>query len=375
MYKIYIEQNNANDDTATLLTLCQDSGSKVAANSIIAEFETSKSTYEISAPTAGYFYTKFIPGDGIPVGELFGVIFAEKYTGELADIYRTEKNAEKTDNDASATIRITKKAQMLARQHSIDLEDVPSINGSISEKEILNYLKQHNQMTDRSKINFTQTTNGEKIAVIGAGPSLEVILDVLTVSQQGHITAIFDDDPALQGTEIFGIPVIGEISPEQLQNAERKGIFDTAIIAINSSVKLRSHFYSLLINAGIKLTNIIHPQANIANSATLGTGNIILQFCNLSPCCSLGDNNYLSAYTSIEHHCSLGDSNSFGPGVMFSGMVSIGSNIKFGSGIFIEPGLTIGTNSVIASGITITHDIPQNTVAKSKNTIVMRPKD
>ena len=45
------------------------------------------------------------------------------------------------------------------------------------------------------------------------------------------------------------------------------------------------------------------------------------------------------------------------------GRVDIGDNVFIGAGTVVLPGVTIGDNSIIGANSTVTHDIPENTVA------------
>jgi len=53
--------------------------------------------------------------------------------------------------------------------------------------------------------------------------------------------------------------------------------------------------------------------------------------------------------------------------------VTIGNNVWIGSGAFIRRGVEIGDNVVIGAATMVTENIPSNTVAYSRNELLMKP--
>lgn len=57
------------------------------------------------------------------------------------------------------------------------------------------------------------------------------------------------------------------------------------------------------------------------------------------------------------------------------GRVTIGDNVFVGAGTIILPGVTIGNNVVIGANSTVTHDIPENSVAVGSPARVIKSLD
>ena len=57
------------------------------------------------------------------------------------------------------------------------------------------------------------------------------------------------------------------------------------------------------------------------------------------------------------------------------GRVTIGDNVFIGAGTIILPGVTIGSNVVIGANSTVTHDIPENSVAVGSPARVIKSLD
>jgi pyruvate/2-oxoglutarate dehydrogenase complex dihydrolipoamide acyltransferase (E2) component len=67
---VYLPKENNNDETAKLLAWRVAAGARVAAGQALAEFETSKTTFEIYAPVEGIVQYRHREGDEIAVGGL-----------------------------------------------------------------------------------------------------------------------------------------------------------------------------------------------------------------------------------------------------------------------------------------------------------------
>jgi len=393
---IHLPQSGPNDTTATLIEWAKAAGQQVNRGEIVAVAETTKSVFEIEAPQTGHLYPLVESGQEVAVGAVIAVVSASEASVEAArEWLATQQHSASatpasvvasTHHIAGAHKPVTKKAELLAQRHHINLAQVPAVGDRITEADVLAYAQGarnegrgaepqtspappphhplaqlHDLVDDRHPVNRVQ-----RLLVVGGGNGAVQIIDALTRIPHQRAVAIMDDNAALHGKTVAGVSVIGAIDAMRAADLLRAGEIDAAVISVSTSIPFRQRIFTTWRAEGISFANVIHPSAVVGMNVGWGEGNVVMAFCHFGACATIGDNNFLSAYCSIEHHCTLGSHCSFGPGVVTSSRVRIGDCVRFGTGIFIEPGITIGADTVIASGLAIWQDIPEQSLLKAK---------
>lgn len=397
---IHLPQSGPNDVTATLVEWTKAAGDYVQRGEVIAVAETTKSVFEVEAPQPGYLYPCAESGQEVAVGAVIALLSASQAADETVRAWLAAQQTHATSAAASPSAQptaganklATRKAELLAQRHRIDLAQVPAAGDRITEADVLAYIagaKSEGQGAEPQKPatppphhSTTQprdlvddrypTAHVQRLLIIGGGNGAVQIIDALTRIPQQRAVAIMDDNPALHGRTVAGTPVIGAIDGERAAHLRAAGEIDAAVISVSTSIPFRERIFTAWKALGIPFANVIHPSAVVGINVAWGEGNVVMALCHFGACATVGDNNFLSAYCSIEHHCVLGSHCSFGPGVVTSSRVQIGDRVRFGTGIFIEPGITIGAGSVIASGLAIWQDIPENSLLKAKVGYTMR---
>jgi sugar O-acyltransferase (sialic acid O-acetyltransferase NeuD family) len=372
----------SNEDEATVIEWTKSEGDHVRAGEVVCAAETTKSLFDVEAAAEGYLFILAPPGTSVAVGQPLAVISSDPADARdavaawLADV-RTESAALST----VATERTrTRKAELLARRHGIDLSLVPSNDGKISESDVLAYLERRGSPPVPSAPERGDLVDGtyrhgrmERLVIIGGGDGAVQVLDAMFKSGRQRAVAILDDNPGLHGRTIMGVPVVGPIREDLVMGMRERDELDSAVISISTLIPLRRRIFEQLTARGVPFTNVIHPTACIGTNVSIGRGNVILGFCHIGACATIGDNNFLSAYVSIEHHNELGSHCSYGPAVVASSRVRVGDGTRFGTGVFIEPKLNIGANAVIGSGCILRGHVPANSVVRTRLNHVLRP--
>jgi sugar O-acyltransferase (sialic acid O-acetyltransferase NeuD family) len=393
---IHLPQSGPNDATATLIEWAKAAGDRVNRGEIVAVAETTKSVFEIEAPQTGYLYPLAESGQEVAVGAVIAVLSEAAASVESARAWlaaqREASIAATTHDTANMHKPATKKAELLAQRHQIDLAQVPAVGDRITEPDVLAYIEgargkgrgaephpptspsphptaARDQVDDRYPTNRVQ-----RLLIVGGGNGAVQIIDALARIPQQRAVAIMDDNAAIHGKRVAGVPVVGAIDAARAADLLAAGEIDAAVISVSTSIPFRERTFTAWKAQGIPLANVIHPSAVVGINVAWGEGNVVMAFCHFGACATVGDNNFLSAYCSIEHHCVLGSHCSFGPGVVTSSRVHIGDRVRFGTGIFIEPGVMIGADAVIASGLAIWQDIPENSLLKAKVSYTMRQR-
>ncbi len=190
------------------------------------------------------------------------------------------------------------------------------------------------------------------------------IIDALARLPQQRAVAILDDNAALHGKQVAGVPILGAIDLARAADMQLPGNSTPRSFPSAPAFPARARIFEQWKSRGIPFANVVHPSCVVGINVAWGEGNVVMALCHFGACATIGDNNFLSAFCSIEHHCTLGSHCSFGPAVVTSSRVRIGDRVRFGTGIHIEPGIEIGEDSVIASGLAITQHIPASLAAQ-----------
>ena len=198
-----------------------------------------------------------------------------------------------------------------------------------------------------------------RVVVVGAGEHGQVVADVLLSSRrQGsewEPVGFVDDNPALNGCKLLGLPVLGRV--------ESLGLFphDGVVVAIGDNDTRRSVF-SLLEQRGERFVIARHPSAIIAVDVEIGPGTMICAGAIVNPGTTIGSGVILNTGCSIDHHNRIGDHVHVAPGVHTGGTVTVGAGSLVGIGATVMPGRTIGANSVVGAAALVQQDVADATV-------------
>lgn len=194
-----------------------------------------------------------------------------------------------------------------------------------------------------------------RIIVLGAGGHAKVLIDSLLASS-AVIAGIVDPDPALAGTTILGVPVLGgddvfgEFPPSEVRLVNGLG-------SVGLPVK-RQQLFERFKELGHSFASVVHPSAVVAPDVEIGEGAQIMAGVVIQPGCRIGANVIINTRASVDHDCVIGDHVHIAPGVTLSGGVVIGKDAHIGTGATLIQGVTIGYGSIIGAGSVVIKDVP-----------------
>lgn len=199
-----------------------------------------------------------------------------------------------------------------------------------------------------------------RVMILGAGGHAQVVADILLRAHEAGSNCqpigFLDDNSALVGTAIMGLPVLGSIA--QLGEFEH----DAVIVAIGDN-RTRAHLFEMLRAQGKQIVNAIHPAAVLAPDVRLGQGVMICAGVVVNTGTVIGDNVILNTGCTVDHHNRIGNHAHIAPGVHLGGDVTIGDGTLVGLGASVIPQRTVGAWSVIGASSVVTKDIPANVTA------------
>lgn len=199
------------------------------------------------------------------------------------------------------------------------------------------------------------------VVIIGAGGHGKVVLDILRAASNSKVRPVgfLDADPALIGTCINDLPVLGPI--HQISKLKQQKVTG-AIVAIGDN-RARFSYGRYLIDEGVDLISAIHPGAIVSTTAKTGRNVVIAAGAIVCADTQIGDSVILNTGCIVDHECEIGESAHICPAAALAGRVRIGAGAFVGLGAKIIQCRTVGEHSTIGAGAVVIEDIPANVTA------------
>lgn len=195
-----------------------------------------------------------------------------------------------------------------------------------------------------------------KIVVLGASGHGQVVADVIfqmwTRGREMELVGYLDDNKALTGTRLLGLPVLGTLA--DLPSTPH----DCVILGIGDNAD-RARLYAELTAARKRFVTAIHPTAVLAPDVVVGAGSVLCAGTVVNPGARIGENAILNTCASIDHHCDMGAHSHVAPGAHLAGRVCVGEGAFVGIGACAVPGVSIGAWSTVGAGAAVTQDVPE----------------
>lgn len=196
------------------------------------------------------------------------------------------------------------------------------------------------------------------VIILGAGGHAKVLIDALLASSV-VIVGIVDPDPALMGTTILGVSVLGgddvvdEYPPSEIQLVNGLG-------SVGLPVK-RQQIFERFKSMSYYFATIVHPSAVVASNVVLGEGAQVMAGAVIQPDSRIGINSVINTRASVDHDCIIGDHVHIAPGVTLSGGAAVGAGSHIGTGATLIQGISIGRGCQVAAGAVVIRNIIEGT--------------
>lgn len=198
------------------------------------------------------------------------------------------------------------------------------------------------------------------VVVYGAGGmGREVAETVLACTEAGgslSLVGYIDDRPGAVGTQISGIPVVGDGT----WIADNMGV--AAVLGIGHP-RIRYEVVQKVLETGGRWETLIHPTVVLSRSATVGEGAVIFAGCVVSSDAKIGAYSYMNYNAVVSHDVAVSDFACIMAQVALSGNVEVGEGAFVGVGASTRQQVKIGQWSIIGAGACVVRDIPPYCIA------------
>lgn len=198
------------------------------------------------------------------------------------------------------------------------------------------------------------------IVLVGAGGFGREVL--------GYVQATFGGDPsyAVKGFLDDGDP---DLSPFGLAvgvigdtHTYRPEPTDRFVVAVGEP-RLRAEIARRLADRGGSFLTVVHPDANVAPTATIGEGCVIAPFATVGAFARIGHHTILTFYASVAHDAVVGAACAFSPHSVTNGGSRIGDRVFLGTHAVVNPLQHVGDGAKIAAGAVVYRSVPADSLA------------
>ncbi|MFR0355642.1 NeuD/PglB/VioB family sugar acetyltransferase [Streptomyces sediminimaris] len=197
-----------------------------------------------------------------------------------------------------------------------------------------------------------------ELVIVGAGgfarETAQAVADAGRFRLLGHL----DDNPALHGTEVDGVPVLGGCDLVRELPAAR------VVVCVGNprDYAARARLVSRLALPEDRYATVVHPTAAVSATSRVGRGSVLLAHCVLTAAVRVGAHVAVMPQTVLTHDDVVEDCATLASGVRLGGGVRLGRGAYVGSGALIREGTTIGAWSLIGMGSAVLGDVPPGEV-------------
>ena len=193
------------------------------------------------------------------------------------------------------------------------------------------------------------------LVLFGAGHAtvLKLVAAINRQAPQWNLLGFLDDAPALEGRELYGLPILGERRRLPALVAEGVWVFNNVVGHWSRCQAVAE----LLAAEGCQVPNLVHPAIDLAYVG-MGRGCLLSEACVAGFGAELGDYVTVRLHSVLSHDVRVGDFTQVGPGVTVAGKARLGRACFIGAGATILPEVVVGDEAIVGAGAVVTRAVP-----------------
>ncbi|MFD6111504.1 NeuD/PglB/VioB family sugar acetyltransferase [Streptomyces yangpuensis] len=208
----------------------------------------------------------------------------------------------------------------------------------------------------------------EDLLIVGAGgfarETAQAVRDVAAADVAGgrpprwRLAGHLDDDPALHGREVDGVPVRGGCELVHERPAAR------VVVCVGSprDYAVRARLVRRLGLPPERYATVVHPTAAVSGSSSVGPGSVLLAHSVLTAGVRVGAHVAVMPQVVLTHEDEVADFATLASGVRLGGGVRVGLGAYVGAGALVREYTAIGAWSLTGMGSTVLVDVPAGEV-------------
>jgi len=190
----------------------------------------------------------------------------------------------------------------------------------------------------------------KKLFLIGAGSgSREILMLVERInmrSSEWDVQGFIDDDPALVGTMVDGLPVLG---PDN----HFKGAGYHGVCGVQKPATREMLVQKYIEARGCQLPTLIAPDIMLPKDFAAGPGTVIMPGATISFDVQLGKGVLVMWNSTLGHHLRVGPYATILTGALIAGGCAIGARSTIGAGAVLNIKVRVGADALVGVGTTV----------------------
>ena len=199
---------------------------------------------------------------------------------------------------------------------------------------------------------------GRELVLVGAGgfarETAEAVRALNAAGAGWRLAGYLDDNPALHGTVIDGLRVLGGTA----RLASMPGVSVVVCTGRPGNYVSRPRIVEALALPPERYATIIHPAASVSSTSRVGPGSVLLAQTVLTAAVTVGSHVAVMPQVALTHDNLLGDFATIASGVRLGGGVQVGRCAYVGAGALVREQRSIGPYALVGMGAVVTRDIP-----------------
>ncbi|WP_329280427.1 acetyltransferase [Streptomyces sp. NBC_01451] len=196
------------------------------------------------------------------------------------------------------------------------------------------------------------------LLIIGAGgfarETAQAVRDAGDVDLLGHL----DDNSALHGTEVDGVPVLGGCDLVH----DLPGTRVVICVGNPRDYAARARLVRRLGLPADRYATVIHPTASVSATSEVGPGSVLLAHCVLTAAVRVGAHVAVMPQVVLTHDDVVEDFATIASGVRLGGGARLERGAYVGSGALVREGTVVGAWSLVGMGSAVLGDVPPGEV-------------
>jgi len=197
-----------------------------------------------------------------------------------------------------------------------------------------------------------------ELVIVGAGGFARETAQAVVDSGEFKLLGHLDDNPALHGTEVDGVPVLGGCDlVHELPEAR-------VVICVGNprDYAARARLVRRLDLPADRYATVIHPTAAVSATSRVGPGSVLLAHCVLTASVEVGAHVAVMPHVVLTHDDVVEDYATLASGVRLGGGARLERGAYVGAGALVREGTTVGAWSLIGMGSSVLGDVPPGEV-------------
>ena len=180
------------------------------------------------------------------------------------------------------------------------------------------------------------------------------VLNAVEAAGRDRVIGFLDDEAALHGTSVNGVPVLGSMEDAVRYNG-------VSFVACAGRGQSRQAIVRRLESSGIssdRYAAVVDPTVRVPRGCSIGGGAILLAQTVLTADVHIGRHVVAMPHVTLTHDNRIDDFATLCAQVGLGGSVHVGEAAYLGMGSSVREGIAIGTEATLGMGAVLLEDLP-----------------